>query len=116
MNPKYFGKKYKYYYMAGTFNPSFYKHSICKVNVDNKQETLVWKENETNYPSEPYFIPNPNGFEEDDGILISAVSDIREGAKDFLLYLNAKTFEEYGRAYFENNVPFGLHMTFVPTS
>jgi len=115
INPKYFGKKYSYYYMAGTYNPSHFSHSISKVNVD-KKEVRIWKENAFNYPSEPIFIPNPLGTEEDDGVLISSVTDSRPEAQDFLLYLDAKTLTELGRAYFVNRIPTGLHGIFLPSS
>lgn len=115
LNQKYLGKKYGFYYMAGTYNPSAYSHSLCKVNVD-KKEVKVWKENDFNYPSEPLFIPNPNGIDEDDGTIVSTVTDTRPEAPDFLLYLNAKTMTEIGRAYFVNRIPTGLHGTFLPAS
>lgn len=40
---------------------------ICKLNVKTK-ETWVWQEPDS-YPSEPLFVQNPDGVDEDDGNL-----------------------------------------------
>jgi len=115
-NKKCNGKKYTYYYTAGTYNPSHYSHSICKVNVETK-EMILWKENDYIYPGEPYFIPKPDGTDEDDGVVISAVADMRKEAKDYLLVLDAKTLTELGRATFEDvTLPCALHGIFIPSA
>jgi len=116
LNRKCFGKKYTYFYTAGTYNPSHYSHAICKVNVDTK-ESVMWKENEYNYPGEPYFVANPEGTDEDDGVVISAVADCRKEHKDFLLILDAKTLTELGRATFDDvTIPSSLHGIFIPSA
>jgi carotenoid cleavage dioxygenase-like enzyme len=114
LNPKCFAKKYKYFYTAGTYNPSHFSHSICKVNVETK-EMILWKPDEFIYPGEPYFIPKPDGTDEDDGVIISSVADMRKEIKDYLVVLDAKTLTEIGRATFENTaLPCSLHGTFIP--
>ena len=54
-----------------------------------------------------YFMANPEGSEEDDGVLISLVYDgPRE--QSYLLLLDAKNFDEIDRAYLPHNIPFPL--------
>ena len=50
------------------------------------------------YPSEPVFVPNPDGVEEDDGIVLSNVVCSNPNQHPFLLILDAKTFNETARA------------------
>ena len=44
------------------------------------------------------FVPNPNGEDEDDGVVLSTVLSSNPDDHPFLLILNAKTFEEIARA------------------
>jgi len=112
-NKKLMGKPYTYYYAAGTYNPSYYSHGICKVNVNTKE--IVEYKMESGFPGEPLFIPNPNGTDEDDGILISPVTNYIVGMDDFLLFLDAKTMKEIGRATFKNKIPPALHGIYLPS-
>ena len=61
-------------------------------------------------PGEPIFLPDPQGKDEDDGVLLSVVLDGTKG-KSYLLCLDAKSFEEVGRAEMESVVAFGFHGT-----
>ena len=61
-------------------------------------------------PGEPIFLADPDGVDEDDGVCLSVVLDGTKG-KSHLLVLDAKTFEEVGRAEMEVVVPFGFHGT-----
>ncbi len=109
INKKFCGRKYSYFYAVLNSN------SLCKVDV-KKQEIVTWSENQFTHPGKMIFLPNPEGSgEEDDGILLSAVSDSREDASDFLLFLNAKDFTEIARAKLEPGVhiPQALHGIFI---
>lgn len=93
------------------------------------------------YPSEPVFVPSPNAMEEDDGVILSVVitpntvsrflpfliqvggsvltspkCDLFQDRSTFLLVLDAKTFEELGRAMVPVNIPYGFHGTFNATT
>jgi torulene dioxygenase len=63
-------------------------------------------------PGEPIFVPDPNGTEEDDGVILSIVL-IGELAKSILIVLNAKDMTELGRAEMETVFPLGFHGVFV---
>ena len=102
-------RKNKFFYATGTICKNFFTNSICKVDKE-KKETTLWRDTDFYYPGEVIFIPNPNGKDEDDGILISACSNIENGSdesssKDFLLFVDAKTMKELGRAKFKAHIP-----------
>ena len=50
------------------------------------------------YPSEPVFVPNPDGVEEDDGVILSNVVSSNPNQHPFLLILDAKSFKETAHA------------------
>ena len=57
---------------------------------------------------------NPEGTEEDDGVLLSVVLDGLRG-KSYLLCLDARTMKEMGRAETDVVVGFGFHGLHVPS-
>ncbi|KAJ8786827.1 hypothetical protein J1605_023354 [Eschrichtius robustus] len=103
------GKKYQFFYGCG------FRHlvgdSLIKVDVVNKTLT-VWREDGF-YPSEPVFVPVPGTNEEDGGVILSVVITPNQNERNFLLVLDAKNFEELGRAEVPVQMPYGLHGTFV---
>uniref|UniRef100_A0A2K5X5P5 Carotenoid-cleaving dioxygenase, mitochondrial n=1 Tax=Macaca fascicularis TaxID=9541 RepID=A0A2K5X5P5_MACFA len=104
------GKKYRFFYGCG------FRHlvgdSLIKVDVVNK--TLkVWREDGF-YPSEPVFVPVPGTNEEDGGVILSVVITPNQNESNFLLVLDAKNFEELGRAEVPVQMPYGFHGTFIP--
>ncbi len=82
---------------------------IAKYNLDSNQ-SLIWSKKGM-FPSEPMFIPNPNGKAEDDGVIISIIYDHNQ-KKNFLLILDAKNMKELSRADIGRLLPFGLHGKF----
>ncbi|XP_008688286.1 succinate dehydrogenase [ubiquinone] cytochrome b small subunit, mitochondrial isoform X1 [Ursus maritimus] len=103
------GKKYCFFYGCG------FRHlvgdSLIKVDVVNKTLT-IWREDGF-YPSEPVFVPAPGTSEEDGGVILSVVITPDQNEKNFLLVLDAKNFEELGRAEVPVQMPYGFHGTFV---
>uniref|UniRef100_A0A452QFA9 Carotenoid-cleaving dioxygenase, mitochondrial n=3 Tax=Ursus americanus TaxID=9643 RepID=A0A452QFA9_URSAM len=103
------GKKYRFFYGCG------FRHlvgdSLIKVDVVNKTLT-IWREDGF-YPSEPVFVPAPGTSEEDGGVILSVVITPDQNEKNFLLVLDAKNFEELGRAEVPVQMPYGFHGTFV---
>jgi len=112
IHPDLNGKKYKYAYFAGA------KYLVASLLVKTNVETgdfKVWVK-EGHYPSEPVFVPNPNGEDEDDGVVLSTVLSSNPDDHPFLLILNAKTFEEIARAEIDAKLCLPLHAQFVPSS
>ncbi|KAJ8320150.1 hypothetical protein KUTeg_001737 [Tegillarca granosa] len=92
---KYNGKKYRYLYgiiIKGIFD------TVVKVDMENKTYK-VWTEEDC-YASEPIFVANPDGQDEDDGVILTAVNSLKEGKFAFVLVLDAKTFTEKARVEF----------------
>ncbi|XP_035767264.1 beta,beta-carotene 9',10'-oxygenase-like [Neolamprologus brichardi] len=94
--------------------------AITSYNIQNMRKSgealdEVW-EHPGQYPSEPVFVPSPNATEEDDGVIMSVVITPDEDKSTFLLVLDAKTFEELGRAVVPVNIPYGFHGTFNATA
>uniref|UniRef100_A0A673C1K5 Beta-carotene oxygenase 2b n=1 Tax=Sphaeramia orbicularis TaxID=375764 RepID=A0A673C1K5_9TELE len=104
-------KPYRYFYGCG------FRHlvgdTLIKMDIHGKQ-MKVWEQPGL-YPSEPVFVPAPNATEEDDGVVMSVVITPNKDKSTFLLVLNAKTFEELGRAEVPVNIPYGFHGAFNPT-
>ncbi|KAM4703961.1 carotenoid-cleaving dioxygenase, mitochondrial-like isoform 2-T2 [Rhinophrynus dorsalis] len=109
---KYNTKKYRYFYGCG------FQHllgtSVIKVDVQTK-EMMVWQEDGF-YPSEPVFLPCPDATEEDSGVIMSVVLTPHQEKNAFLLFLDAKTFSEIGRAEVPVQMAYGFHGIFVPQS
>lgn len=105
------GLPYRYAYGVGHRNvpPREFPNRLVKVDT-REREAVVWEE-EATYPSEPVFVPDPDGTDEDDGVVVSVVLEPDEGAS-FLLVLDAATFEETARGRVERHVPHGFHGSF----
>uniref|UniRef100_A0A8D3DS52 Beta-carotene oxygenase 2b n=1 Tax=Scophthalmus maximus TaxID=52904 RepID=A0A8D3DS52_SCOMX len=112
----YYGKynthPYRYFYGCG------FRHlvgdSLIKMDLQGKH-MKVWEQPGL-YPSEPVFVPAPNATEEDDGVIMSVIITPNQDKSTFLLVLDAKTFEELGRAVVPVNIPYGFHGTFNATA
>ncbi|XP_035704759.1 beta,beta-carotene 15,15'-dioxygenase isoform X2 [Folsomia candida] len=106
-------KKHRYVYGSGTCCNGFYANALCRVDTETK-ETILWREEPYFFLGEPEFLPSPNATEDDEGIILSAVSDGRDNGKDFLLFIDAKTMTEVSRAVFDNQIPQCVHGQFLP--
>ena len=114
-----------------TFNPlratkpSRYIYGVCDrgnstffdglIKYDTETRSSTARVTHAQSPGEPIFLPDPEGQEEDDGVCLSVVLDGTKG-KSHLLVLDARSFEEVGRAEMETVVPFGFHGSHVAGS
>ncbi|XP_071327994.1 carotenoid-cleaving dioxygenase, mitochondrial-like isoform X5 [Trachinotus anak] len=109
---KYNTRNYRYFYGCG------FRHlvgdTLIKMDLHGKH-MKVWEQPGL-YPSEPVFVPSPDATEEDDGVVLSVVITPNKDKSTFLLVLDAKTFEELGRAAVPVNIPYGFHGTFNATA
>ncbi|CAA2959099.1 carotenoid cleavage dioxygenase 8 homolog B, chloroplastic [Olea europaea subsp. europaea] len=110
INPAYLGKKYRYAYACGAQRPCNFPNTLTKIDLFEKK-AKNWLD-EGSIPSEPLFVARPGATEEDDGVVISMVSD-RNG-EGYALLLDGSTFEEITRAKFPYGLPYGLHGCWVP--
>ncbi|XP_061818276.1 carotenoid-cleaving dioxygenase, mitochondrial isoform X2 [Nerophis lumbriciformis] len=105
---RYNTKPYRYFYGCGFRH--LFGDSLLKMDLKDKM-LKVWYQKGL-FPSEPVFVPSPDAVEEDDGVILSVVLSPSQDKGTFLLVLNAKTFEELGRANVAVNMPYGFHGTF----
>ncbi|KAJ6361526.1 hypothetical protein OIU78_002038 [Salix suchowensis] len=110
INPAYLGKKYRYAYACGAQRPCNFPNTLTKIDLLEKKATN-WHE-EGAVPSEPFFVARPGATEEDDGVVISIISE--KNGDGFALLLDGSTFEEIARAKFPYGLPYGLHGCWVP--
>ncbi|XP_074528207.1 carotenoid-cleaving dioxygenase, mitochondrial-like isoform X2 [Halichoeres trimaculatus] len=105
---KYNTKPYRYFYGCG------FRHLVgdSLIKMDLKDKTFKAWHLKGFYPSEPVFVPSPDAKEEDDGVILSVVLTPSQDKGTFLLVLDAKTFEELGRAKVPVNMAYGFHGVF----
>jgi carotenoid cleavage dioxygenase-like enzyme len=116
INPNKQFKPHRYVYGSGSMLPGYYANALCKLDLATG-ETKLWRDNEHSFPGEPKFIPNQESMDEDDGVLMTTLSDIRENGSDSLVFLSAKTMEELGRAAVGSaQIPQSLHGIYIPHS
>ncbi|KAJ5914059.1 Carotenoid oxygenase [Penicillium tannophilum] len=112
MNPKLATKKHRYTYAASFRGASTLTDGIIKFDCET-QEICLWADH-GHSPGEPIFVANPDGVNEDDGVLLSVVLDgFREHS--YLLCLDARNLTELGRANLKGAVGFGFHGQHVST-
>nr|XP_034192009.1 carotenoid isomerooxygenase isoform X1 [Osmia lignaria] len=109
----YFGREYRYFYAISSDVDLENPGTIIKVDILEKTRK-TWCEKNV-YPSEPIFVPDPNGKREDDGVVLSGIvwSDIE--TRVGLLILDSVTLTEIARATFDTPgpVPKCLHGWFT---
>ncbi|KAK1587814.1 hypothetical protein Q3G72_017073 [Acer saccharum] len=110
INPSYLGKKYRYAYACGAIRPCNFPNALTKLDLVNKKAKIWYDEGAV--PSEPFFVARPGAIEEDDGVVISIISEENGGA--YSVMLDGSTFEEIARARFPHSIPYGLHGCWVP--
>ncbi|THG12880.1 hypothetical protein TEA_015772 [Camellia sinensis var. sinensis] len=110
INPAFLGKKYRYAYACGAQRPCNFPNTLTKIDLFEKVAKNWFDEGSV--PSEPLFVPRPGATEEDDGVVISMISD--KNGEGYALVLDGSTFEEIARAKFPYGLPYGLHGCWVP--
>ena len=94
------GKSYRYFYSV-SFKQLTEVVDSRLMKFDIKTRTCIMWSLEHHWVSEPVFVPDPEGVDEDDGVVISAVLDRKDDKKGFLLILDGKSFKELARCHFE---------------
>jgi len=108
-------RPYKFMYGANTFYKKPF--SIVKINVETGESIEKKYEDEQGgeyLPNEPVFVKNPDGQDEDDGVLLIMVLCNK---RDFLSVLDAKDLREIARAEVPEDVrgSFTFHGFFADT-
>ena len=108
INPAYYGRPYKYGYMSQ--NVFTLNGAVVKLNVDTGE--VIRKELPDGlFPTEPIFVADPEGTEENDGvILMSGVDGGNE--RGFIIVYDASNMEELYRGTAPKKTLLGLHSKF----
>ena len=110
INPSKLQKEHRYIYgVTETGKASFFDGLV---KYDTRLHRNIQWSRQGQTAAEPIFVADPEGVEEDDGILLSVVLDGVQG-KSYLLVLDARNMEEIGRANVDGPVGFGFHGSFV---
>ncbi len=104
------GRAYRYVYGVGQRDGGDFLDRLVKIDLKNGDAT-TWSEPGT-YPGEPVFVPDPDGADEDAGVLLTVVLDAAAGSS-FLLVLDAGDLHELARARVPHHIPFGFHGQFA---
>ena len=75
----------------GWIGVDMWRQTLIKKDLEHPKSYKTWFK-ESHYPGEMFFIPNPEGEEEDDGTLITISFD-GEREQSYVMLLDAKTFE-----------------------
>jgi len=110
INPSFLGKPYRYAYACGAERPCNFPNTLTKLDLEDGKAKNWYDEGAV--PSEPFFVARPGATEEDDGVVISMISD--KNGEGYALILDGSTFEEIARAKFPYGLPYGLHGCWVP--
>ncbi|XP_043785950.1 carotenoid isomerooxygenase isoform X2 [Apis laboriosa] len=109
----YLGREYRYFYAISSDVDLENPGTIIKVDILEKTRK-TWCEKNV-YPSEPVFVPDPNGKNEDDGVVLCSIVWSDKETRVGLLILDSVTLREIARAIFETSgpVPKCLHGWFT---
>jgi torulene dioxygenase len=111
INPAYLTRPHRYVWAVSDRGQATFFDGLVKFDAHTR--TAVHWQRHGHSPSEAIFIADPQGREEDDGVLLSVVLDGTRG-HSYLLCLDAKTLAERGRASMDSVVAFGFHGAHVP--
>ena len=112
-NKKMFAHDYRYLYALSVNKErrkGFY-NQLVKIDLQGNKNGY-WQE-EGCHPSEPTFIANPHGNDEDDGVIITIVLN-PDKMNSFALILDAGSFAELARIEVPHNILIGYHGNFFP--
>ncbi|KOC68687.1 Beta,beta-carotene 9',10'-oxygenase [Habropoda laboriosa] len=109
----YLGREYRYFYAISSDVDLENPGTIIKVDILEKTRK-TWCEKNV-YPSEPIFVADPNGKNEDDGVILSSIVWCDKETRAGLLILDSVTLTEIARATFDTPgpVPKCLHGWFT---
>ena len=104
------GRKHRYVWVSGAVRPTNVTNALVKYDLETST-SLFWHEPGA-LPGESCFVPRPDGVSEDDGVILSSLTE-RNGASA-LLVLDAKTVREVCRVAIDGvRIPSGFHGSFV---
>ncbi len=104
--------KYRFVYGAGSSSNNSFFNQLVK--LDTTDESVKRFSQKGCYYGEPVFVPRTEAGAEDDGIVLSIELNAIS-RQSSLLFVDAKSMHEVGRALLPHMVPFGFHGQFIRT-
>ncbi|OXA47939.1 hypothetical protein Fcan01_16862 [Folsomia candida] len=112
-NERFYGKQLRFFWATGAFCASRHQNKIIKFDLHTRKY-IIWDAGGHQYVGEPTFIGKPNSALEDDGLIVVTVVNYTEtDEKDFVVWLDSKNLKEVGRAYFDCEIPIGIHSVWL---
>eukprot|EP00746_Dinoflagellata_sp_MGD_P029072 gnl/MRDRNA2_/MRDRNA2_168799_c0_seq1.p1 gnl/MRDRNA2_/MRDRNA2_168799_c0~~gnl/MRDRNA2_/MRDRNA2_168799_c0_seq1.p1 ORF type:complete len:435 (-),score=78.66 gnl/MRDRNA2_/MRDRNA2_168799_c0_seq1:99-1370(-) len=113
INENFRGKECDIFYATCAATGDAKPGQLGKVNMRTGKVDLIYAP--SNYADEALFVANPEGHEEDDGVILTTVLDgIKK--KTYLLAIDGRTLEEVARIYAPVHHVAGIHATWIPSS
>ncbi|KAI0558624.1 Carotenoid oxygenase [Gracilaria domingensis] len=109
INPSKERKRHRYVYGVSTSENRYHFGTVSKVDVDTGKR--ITKGFKYGMVSEPVFVPDPNGVQEDDGCILVVVLDTRI-QRSIMFVLDAKDLGVVASADVPQAVPQGFHSMF----
>ena len=103
--------RYVYAYSAYANGSEYDSWGLFKFDTENNCIDGTYQQ-DSRYVSEPIFVADPSGSDEDDGVLLSQIFD-ENRLETALLVLDAKTMAVLGTAWTGQRSPMDFHGTFV---
>jgi len=112
-NSKYEYKKNKYSYILESWTPNIldenYAWPIAKFDEDSKKVISRWGKMVAS--QEPRFIPNPNGTDEDDGLILTMARNF-DTSTSSLYFIDPKTMKTLQEYRLPFGHPLAVHNSF----
>lgn len=111
MNYNFNGKQHRFVYGSIVDNSALSKQ-IGKFDTETKK-MVYWSEDKC-FSSEPVFVPRTNGESEDDGVVLTSITNPNPGQSSFIVILDGRTFQEVARANIKGQLYRDMHGFFIP--
>ena len=109
VNPNKKGEEHRYIWCAAAKRPTNVTNALVKFDTYTQQS--AWWHQPGALPGEPCFIPKPDSTEEDDGVVLSMVTD--PSGASVLVVLDASSMIEIARVVCPYSYTSGFHGNFV---
>ncbi|NEP03135.1 MAG: carotenoid oxygenase family protein [Symploca sp. SIO2E9] len=111
IHPEYVGRPYRYLFIGAAHNRTGNAplQAILKRDMVTS-ESQLWSAAPKGYVSEPVFVPQPGGLQEDDGWVLTMVYDAQHHRSE-LVILDAGDLSRgpIARLHLKHHIPYGLH-------
>jgi len=112
ISPAQWTKPHHYVYAQRTDQPVM-EWPTGVVKIDTESGSGSEFDSGADHFGEPIFVPNPDGSDEDDGVILALALDVDDARSD-LVILDGASLTEIARASLPRPIPFDFHGRFFP--